>query len=176
MNLPTDVIDRVLEIARGAERRGERDDALADIEEHLAPHGFVPRIREDEGEPVLVCYPAEWVEDGVIRFERVEEVGQAVERPLFPSRETSWEAIASGNREVVARVRERHGRIHAENARAFADFMDNHCRRTIADATDADIAEFLDEYYPRNAWPSDDARREVERSIALARGIAEETL
>ena len=40
---------------------------------------------------------------------------------------------------------------------------------TVETATPAERAEFLEEYFPRNVWPTDDQRAVVERSLGLVR-------
>ena len=57
--------------------------------------------------------------------------------------------------------------VHGANAHALADYASNHYAKPIGDLTGQELAEFLDEYFPRNAWPSDDQKAAVEESVRL---------
>lgn len=119
---------------------------------------------------VLVCYPTEWVVEGTVDPDRIEDTSRAVERRITgPGEGAEWEAIEAHNRAVAEQVAADHGPVHGANARAFADFMGNHYARRVESATAAEVAEFLEEYFPRNAWPTDDQRAVVERSVELVR-------
>ncbi len=145
----------------------------AHLEEVLSPYGYIPRIREEGDPPALVCYPADWREDGAVRVEAIESLDRAIELPLFPGDTEDWERVARANEQVVDRVAEEYGEAHASNARAFADFMDNHRGHRIANATDADVEEFLTQYYPRNVWADESAESLVEESVTTVRATAE---
>jgi len=169
--LPSDVIETVERLTRHArhaddERAGTLRDRRDDI---LAEHGFEARIRSERDGDVLVCYPAEWLEDGEVVFDRIDDRSRAVERPLDrPELDADWETIDADNRAVVDAVEERYGTVHAANVAALADYMSNHHALRIADATADHVAEFLTEYYPRNAFPGDDQRAVVEASLERA--------
>jgi hypothetical protein len=60
-----------------------------------------------------------------------------------------------------------HGAVHGANARALADFASNHYAKPIEDLTGGERAEFLEEYFPRNAFPTDDQKAVVEESVRL---------
>lgn len=174
---PTAVVDRALALTRrlrgasGAdrERLAQRRDRL------LASVGYRCRVREDERGATLVCYPAEWLEDGTVDMDAIEDVSRGIERSLEgPTGPEDWDAIEADNRSVVRAVRDRYGHDHAANATAFADFMSNHYGRTIATATERHHREFLEEYYPRNVWPSNHQQTLVERSLELTIAVAEE--
>lgn len=167
--LPTDVIETVTDLTRRARRAdGDRADRYRQRRDDLlARYGYEARVREDDDGDVLVCYPAEWLEDGEVVFEAIDDRSRALEVPLDGETD-DWEAVEDANRAIVRQVGEEHGPVHRANARAFADFMGNHRARRIADATAADVAEFRAEYYPRNAWPSDDERAVLEQSLGLA--------
>jgi len=62
---------------------------------------------------------------------------------------------------------------NAANARAFADFMGNHYVRRMETAGQRELRDFLTEYYPRNAWPSDEQREAVYESLRLVFEVAE---
>jgi len=180
--LPEDVTDEAERLTRLA-RDAVDDEAAAYRQrraELLAEHGYTARVRDaDETPPagttsgrgtttgegdVLVVHPAEWVEDGTIRVERIDDLARAVEIPLDGAT-GEWESVEAHNRELAEQVAQDHGEVHGANAHAFADFMGNHYARPVEGATRAQVAEFLDEYYPRNAWPSDAQRATVEASL-----------
>lgn len=188
--MPTDIPDDLPEdVTIEAERltrlaRDAVDDEAAAYRERraglLSEHGYTARVRDaDETPPagttsgrgsttregdVLVLHPAEWVEDGTIRVERIDDLERAVEIPLDGTTE-EWASVETHNRELAQRVAREYGEVHGANAHAFADFMGNHHARPVEDATRAQVAEFLGEYYPRNAWPSDAQRATVEASL-----------
>jgi len=169
--LPEDTIETVERLTRLAREAVDEAEAAAYRTERaslLDDYDYTARIREDDTGEVLVCYPAEWVEDGVIRPDRVEDTDRGVEIRLSgPGDPDEWDAVEERNREVVAAVRGDHGEIHGETARALADFMGNHYGKPIADATAGELAEFREEYFPRNAWPSDEQRSLLAESVRL---------
>lgn len=180
-DLPQDVQATAEELTHRARRAN--DEAAAQTfrerrDELLADHGYSARVREGDDVPgvpahgsganreVLVLYPDDWLDDGTVRTDRIEDLDRAVEIPLTgPGDPDDWDAVDEHNREIAARVRERHGDVHGDNADAFADFMSNHYAKRIERATEREIQEFLGEYFPRNAWPSDEQRAVVEESI-----------
>ena len=134
-------------------------------------HDFTARVRD--ADDTLVLHPAEWVDDGVVRVDRVDDTDRAVEVSLSgPDHGAEWESVEADNEAVVAAVAEAHGAAHAANVRAFADFMGNHYLKRVDDATTDETTEFLTEYYPRNAWPSAEQAAVVEESLELAAEIA----
>ncbi|MDZ7730190.1 MAG: rnhA operon protein [Natrialbaceae archaeon] len=174
--LPDPVIETVERLAR-RERRAPtaetRREHQAAIERRLDPYEYSWRIRADEDGETLVLYPAEWVDD-VVQFDRIEDTSRAVERPLSPREGDDWDSVDAANRQIVEAVRRRHGDKHAENASAFATFLGNHYLYTMDTATEEIVAKFLEEYYPRNVWPSEDERACVEESIEIAIGVGKE--
>jgi len=134
----------------------------------LARYDYTARVREDDTGDVLVCYPAEWVEDGVIRPKRVEDTARGVEVRLSGTGDPDeWDTIAERNDAVVEAVREEHGKVHAATARNLADFMGNHYAKPIAEATPDELVEFHEEYFIRNAWPTEAQQSALEKSIRL---------
>ncbi|PSQ50105.1 rnhA operon protein [Halobacteriales archaeon SW_6_65_15] len=176
--LPEETVEQAERLTRLAREAVDDAEAAAYREERadlLADHGFTARVREDDAGETLVLHPDEWTEDGVIRTDRIEDTSRAVEVSLSgPGDPDEWDAVDERNREVVARVRETHGEVHGDNAEAFADFMSNHYARPVESATDDEIAEFLSEYFPRNAWPSEKQRATVEDSLELVFEVADE--
>lgn len=165
--LPDDVVEEAERLTRLAREAIDEQEETA-YERHrgelLATHEFTARIREEDD--VLVLHPDEWVEDGVIRVERIDDTDRAVEIPLSgPGDETEWGAVEEHNATLVEEVAAEHGAVHAANCRAFADFMGNHYVRRVEDATGSMVETFLQEYYPRNAWPSERQRAVVEQSL-----------
>lgn len=172
--LPNDAVseaERLTHLAREREDTGaetEAEEYRAERERLLAEHGFVSRIREESARTVLVLHPDEWVEDGTIRVERIEDTDRAVEIPLTGAGDPDdWDEIDEHNRTVVERVRDEHGDVHGANAQAFADFMGNHYARPVESATRNEVEEFLTEYFPRNAWPTGEQKKTVNESVEL---------
>lgn len=169
--LPEDLIaeaKRLTHLARDAVEEDEADAYRADREARLAEHGFTARVREADDGEVLVLYPAEWVDDGTVQVERIEDTDRAIERRLSGVGESGeFETVETHNREVVAEIAARADPIHAENASAFADFMGNHYVRRVDTATGEEIREFLDWYFPRNAFPTAAQRDAIEESLRL---------
>lgn len=159
--------ERLTRLARAAVDEDERRAYHEERERLLAEYGFTARVREEDTGEVLVCHPSEWVEGETIRTERIEDTDRAVERRLSGSGDPDdWETVAAHNERVAERVADSHGPVHGANARAFADFMSNHYARRIESATEKARAEFLTEYFVRNAWPSDEQKAVVETSLS----------
>jgi hypothetical protein len=167
--LPPDLIDEAERLTRLARDVPDQDEAAAHRrrrEELLAEYGYVARYRE--ADDTLVLNPAEWFADGVVRTERIDDLSRAVERPLSDAgADDEWRAVEEHNAALVDRVEADHGPVHASNARAFADFMGNHYTRRVETASPRELREFLDEYYPRNAWPTSEEKAVVEESLGL---------
>ncbi|MFT4889713.1 MAG: hypothetical protein ACI9YT_000624 [Halobacteriales archaeon] len=160
-------VERLTRLARRAVDDNERAAYRERRAEILTEHGYVARVRNDDVGETLVCYPEDWIDDGgVVRTDRIEDLNRAVEVSLSgPGDPDEWDATDAHNREVAAAVREEHGDVHGDNAEAFADFMSNHYTKRVEAATRDEIEEFLAEYYPRNAWPSDAQRAVIEESL-----------
>jgi hypothetical protein len=177
-SLPESVVDEAERLTRLARNATDPDEAAAyraDREALLAERGYAARVREDEAGETLVCYPAEWLSDGTVQVDAVEDVSRGVEIPLSGTGSADdWDAIDARNRDVAAMVAERHGEPHAATARALADFASNHYAKPIEALTDAECREFRTDYLPRNAWPSDEQRARAEESVRLARSVARE--
>ncbi|RQG96794.1 DUF7108 family protein [Natrarchaeobius oligotrophus] len=175
--LPPSVVDeaeRLTRLERTATDEAERR-ARADRRDRLlAEYEFTARVRDD-GDAVLVLHPATWHDDGTIRTERIDDLSRAIEIPLEGTDDPDdWDAVDAHNRAIAARVRDRHGDVHGDNAAALADFVGNHYAKRIESMTGAELAEFRSEYFVRNAWPSDSQRDAVEKSIELVYEAADE--
>lgn len=171
--LPADVIEEAERLTRIARETPDENEATARRQrrdELLAPYDYTARIRDDDGDDVLVCHPAEWHDDaaGVIRTDRIDDLSRAVEIPLEGTGDPDeWDRIDAHNRDLAKRVRTRHGDVHGDTATALADFVSNHYAKRLEELTAAELREFREEYFVRNAWPSDDQRDVVDESIEL---------
>ncbi|SDR10217.1 DUF7108 family protein [Natronobacterium texcoconense] len=170
-SLPDDVVEeaeRLTRLERTAVDENEAEAHAKRRDELLSDHEFTARIREDDGDDVLVLHPGEWTEDGVIRTDRIEDTSRAVEIPLEGTEDPDdWDEVDARNREIVAEVREHHGDVHGDNATALADFVGNHYAKPLESVTAEELAEFRMEYYVRNAWPSKEQRDVIDESIEL---------
>lgn len=176
-DLPEDVVreaERLTRLARDAvddnateAYRARRDDLLAD-------HGFVARVRDSDD--TLVCHPDEWLDDdGQVELDDVEDTDRAAEVSLSgPGEQGDYEDAVARNAELAARVRDEHGDVHGDNAAAFATFMNNHYARPMDTAGERERTEFREEFFPRNAWPSDEQRAVLEESLDLVFAVADE--
>ncbi|MGM0399336.1 MAG: DUF7108 family protein [Halobacteriota archaeon] len=175
--LPRETVETVERLTRLARDAVDEQEAAAYRDRRSAvldDYGFTARVREDENEATLVCHPAEWLDaDGVVDFEAIDDTARATEVVLSgPGEQGAWAEAEARNRDVVETVRAAEGAVHAANARAFADFMGNHYASPISAAREHHVREFLEEYYPRNAWPTDEERAVVEQSL---RAVFEKT-
>lgn len=166
--LPSDVVERAEQLTRRAREAVDDNEATAYREERdtmLEEHDYRARVRTQDDD-VLVLHPDEWLEDGTVQLGRVEDLDRGIERPLEGAGEADeWEAIESHNRDIAACVENEYGDVHGANAHALADFMSNHYAKHIERATGEELAEFLESYFPRNAWPSDEQRAVVDTSL-----------
>ncbi|WP_435098277.1 DUF7108 family protein [Halarchaeum sp. P4] len=174
--LPDDTIDEAERLTRLALRAVDEDEAAAYRDRRaalLAEHGYAAREREDDTTVTLVCYPEEWLDDtGTIRMEAVDPT-EAVERPLGgPGDPEQWDDVAEHNRELARRVHEDHGSVHGETVTALATFASNHYAKAIEELTAEELAEFREEYFVRNAWPSEEQQESVEESLRYAFDVA----
>lgn len=191
--LPEDVIqraERLTHLARDAVDDAEADAYREDRDELVADHDFRARVREGDTGETLVLHPDEWVErvapeeqrgeggdtaEVRIRTDRIEDTDRAVEVSLSgPGDPDDWESVEEHNRRIAETVGREHGEVHGDNAAAFADFMGNHYARPVESATNAEVEEFLGEYFPRNVWPTEKQRTVVEESIDLVFEAADE--
>lgn len=169
-DLPDDVVEEAVRLTRLA-RRATDDEAAAYRAARdgiLDDHGYLARVRADDAGAVLVCYPSDWLADGVVHPSRIDDLERAVERPLSGAGDhDDWTAIDAHNQEVAAAVEKAHGPVHGSTAGAFADFMANHYARRVETAGSRECREFLEEYLPRNAWPSPEQLAAARTSLRL---------
>ena len=153
------------EIEQAAEQYRERRDALA------AEYGYTARVRDEDD--ALVLYPDEWMDDGTVRLDRVEDTDRAVEVSLSgPGDADRYREVAAYNEAVAEAVAERETEVHARTAETFAAFMSNHYVRPVDDATPEMRAEFREEYLVRNGWPTDEQLAAVEESLSVVESVA----
>ncbi|MDS0474909.1 rnhA operon protein [Natrinema sp. 1APR25-10V2] len=170
-----DEVERITRLERTAVDENEADAYDARRDDLLDEHDFTSRIRDDDGDDVLVLHPAEWHEDGVIRTDRIDDIDRAVEIPLEGTSDPDdWETVDARNRDLVEAVRADHGDVHGDNAALLADFAGNHYAKPIASLTSEELAEFRTEYFVRNAWPSEKQQEMIEESIELVFEVAGE--
>lgn len=167
--LPEDVQQeaaRLTRLARDAIDPNEREAYISARDDAITEYGFVARVREDD---VLVLYPTDWLdEDGTVDVNRIEDVDRGIECPLSGTgTESAWPEVEAHNAALVEEVEAEHGPEHGANARAFADFLGNHYVRKIETAGAPEVRDFLEEYYPRNAWPTVEQRSIVGESLEL---------
>src|SRR6056297_3040620 len=114
--LPADTQDEVERLTRLARNAVDEGAAAAYRDQRAAlldDHDYESRIREEDTGDVLVCYPAEWVADGVIQPEKVDDTDRGVEIRLSgPGDPDAWDDVEAENRAVVERVRADHGEAH----------------------------------------------------------------
>ncbi len=169
--VPEETRARAERLTRRARRAVDDHEAAAYREQRaelVADHGYTARVREED-RAVLVLYPQEWVEDGTVRPDRIDDIDRGIEIPLEgPGEDVKWEVVATHNREVAAIVREEHGHVHGANADALAEFCNNHYAKPVEKLSPEEREEFLTEYYPRNVWPTDEQKAVVEESVSLA--------
>ena len=173
--LPQDAVEAAERLTKLARQVGDDSEAAAyrqRREETLADHGYTARVRDED--ETLVLYPEEWIEDGTVVLDRIQDTDRAAEVPLSTAGgEGSWEEIEAHNAALVDAVAEEYGETHGKNARAFADFMGNHYLARVDEATDEQLAEFTREYFPRNAWPDKKQREVVGTSLEYLTSVSE---
>ena len=176
-----DLPDFAFEAARAMTRVMRRDthpepEAIRDRRETLlGRYGYAARVREDEAGPVLVCYPDDWLEDGTLQPDRLESTENAVEGRLTRAHHgDGWAGIDAHNHALADRVSEAYGEPHGDNAATFGIYLANHHEVPVEGATATHVEDFLEEYFPRNAWPSEAQRAAIETSLRHLFGIAGE--
>lgn len=123
-------------------------------------NGYVPRERDDG---VLVLHPEDWIEDGVVDLDAF-DADDAYEIPLDGR---GFEEAREANDAVVEEFATGTETDEADvfNARSFCEFCENHHSVAIENATAEQVDEFINEYYVRNVWASQEAERRLESSL-----------
>ncbi|MFB6198554.1 MAG: rnhA operon protein, partial [Halobacteriaceae archaeon] len=175
-DIPPEDVDKIVRLTKLSLRATDPDEAEA-YREHrdsiAEDHEYLVRLRDGD---TVICHPEEWLDDeGKIKMNAIDDTDRAIEREFDTGRaDESWERIDSHNKDIARRVFEEYGATHGENAKAFADYMSNHVAKRVEDASSTEIDVFLRDYYPRNAWPSDEQRTLVVKSIRHMLEIAED--
>lgn len=173
--IPEGVLDDVVSLSQKAIQAVDQQEISAYQQRRddlLAPFGYTCRIRTDNDGEVLVCYPKEWLDGDTINIDKMDDLTQAIERPIFDSpSERNFSEIEQHNRAIASGIAKDHGPIHGTTASAFADFMSNHYKQRIEEATVTEFEEFRTEYFPRNAWPSDVQKRVLDETIQLLKTV-----
>jgi len=173
-DVPAEIVDEAERLTRLA--RQTEDEAAAAFyrerrDELVEGHDYVPRLREEDD--TLVLYPDEWVDDGTVQLNRIETTDRAVEVSLSgPGDADRYREVAAYNDAVADAVADAHGEPHAGTARSFAAFMSNHYVRAVDDAAPDVRAEFREEYFPRNGWPSDEQLAALDESLDVIESVA----
>ncbi|OVE83255.1 DUF7108 family protein [Natronolimnobius baerhuensis] len=171
--LPDDIVEDAERLTHLEREAHDPDEATAYAdhrEDLLEEHDFTSRIRDDDGDDVLVLHPEEWHDaaEGVIRTDRIDDISRAVEIQLEGAEDPDdWDAVETHNRDLAERVRESDGDVHGDNAETFVDFVSNHYAKQIESVTGEELTEFRTEYFVRNAWPSERQRAVIDDSIRL---------
>ncbi len=168
-----DEAERLTRLARDATVDEEAAAYLDDRDSLVGKYDFTARVREDDRD-TLVLYPEEWVENETVHPDRIEDIDRGIERPLEGAGSTDdWEVVEEHNREVAEAVASEYEEPHGPNAHALADFASNHYAKPIEKLTREETEEFLGEYFPRNAFPSDGQKEIVEESVDLVLDAAD---
>lgn len=163
-SLPDDVIDKVVYMTK----RSRDESSLVDKrDEILRQYDYRARVRDEDD--VLILYPEDWInENKNVDPKDIESIDSAFEIPLSGSRDNAdWDEVERINSNIVDSIREEHGEIHGDNTREFADFMGNHKLKKIPNMTEEDKMEFLEYYFPRNVWATDEQESSVEQSMDI---------
>lgn len=165
---PSGVVSRVTSLVRQSRQDKDGEFALPTVCSRLLnEYDYEARVRNSDD--TLVLYPSEWVrDDGIAKLSNIDETERAIEISLSgPNYDADWDVVEEDNAATVATVREEHGDVHAANVRAFADFMGNHYLKRVTEATEEEQAEFLNDYFERNVWATEQQKAVVEESLAL---------
>lgn len=140
------------------------DDEARDRRDTLAKeHGYEARVREDG---TLVLHPADWLdEDGVIDMEAF-DADDAYEVPLDGR---GYDEAREANDSLLEEFEDREEAKQEDifNARAFAEFCENHHATAVENVGEEHVREFLNDYYVRNVWASEKAEERVEESLNI---------
>jgi hypothetical protein len=160
---------RLTRHARTTDDEAARGRYLTERESLLAEYGYTARVRETDA--TLVLHPVDWLEEGTVRPDRIQDTDAALEIPLGGPDE-DWAVVDRHNRRVVDRVAEEHGEPHAANVDALADYAGNHHEKRIEHLGEREVERFVSDYVVRNAWPTEEQLAVLEESVAIARDVA----
>jgi len=143
----------------GDERR--RKEAREERDELAAERGYRAWVRDDS---TLVLHPEEWLnDDGVVDMEAF-DADEAYEVPLDGG---GFEEARAANDALLEGFEKDASEQDVFNARAFAEFCENHHATAVKNVSEKHVREFLEEYYVRNVWAPEDAEERVEESLRL---------
>lgn len=135
------------------------DEARERRDEIAAERGYRAWEREDG---TLVIHPADWLdEDGVIDMEAF-DADEAYEVPLEGG---GYEEAREANEALLDVFEEDASEPDVFNARAFAEFCENHHATAVENASEKHVREFKEEYYVRNVWASEEAEKRIKESL-----------
>lgn len=178
MTLPPELRDTVRRLTRAARRADDPEDATAYRKRRdrlLDEREFTARIREEPTGDTLVCYPQEWIVDGTVETDAIDDPDRAVELRLSGVGDPDdWERVAASNERIAQTVGDRYGSVHGETAAALAAFASNHYAKPIEALTETELDEFRSDYFVRNSWPTAEQQAALEESIRHARQVATE--
>lgn len=139
----------------GDDEARERRDAIAEDRGYRA-------WERDDG--TLVLHPEEWLdEDGVVDMEAF-DADEAYEVPLDGG---GYEDAREANDALLEGFEKDASEADVFNARAFAEFCENHHATPVENVGEEHVREFLEDYYVRNVWAPDEAEERVEKSLRL---------
>jgi len=121
-------------------------------------HGYTARQRDDG---VLVLHPEDWIKDGTVDVSAF-DADEAYEIPLNGR---GFEEAREANNAVFEEFLPGSEEADVSNVRAFAEFCENHHSVAIENATAEQVSEFLNDYYVRNVWLSEEAEDRIESSL-----------
>lgn len=137
----------------GDDEARERRDAVAE------ERGYRAWEREDG---TLVLHPADWLDDGGVVDMEAFDAEEAYEVPLEGE---GYEEAREANDALLGEFESGASEQDVFNARAFAEFCENHHATAVENVSEKHVREFLEEYYVRNVWASDEAEERVEESL-----------
>lgn len=164
-------IERIVELTRAIESIPEGEDRAALIDRRgrlLDAIAMRCHVRHDPTGAVVVLYPASWVVDGTVDVDRIDDIDEAIERPLHDRPdEDAWGEIHEHNMAIARAVERRYGPVHGETIRALGTYLSNHHLCRIDEVTPDQLETFTEDYFERNAWPTGEQLELLGRSIDM---------
>jgi hypothetical protein len=152
-----DWVDEAVRLTRVAASGDEA--AREERDELAAEHGYEARLRDDG---TLVLHPDGWLdEDGVVDMEAF-DADEAYEVPLDGG---GFDEAREANDALLDGFVEEADDAVAFNARAFAEFCENHHAVAVENAREEHVEGFLNDYYVRNVWADEEAEERAEESL-----------
>lgn len=168
-------VERVVDLTRSLESIPEGPDRerLLDRRRRLLDSlSMCCHVRRGPIGDVVVLFPASWVVGGTVELDRIDDIDEAIERPLDDqTTEDDWAAIHEHNLAIAEAVERRCGPVHGETVRALATYLSNHHLCRIEDATPTQLETFKEDYFERNAWPTEEQGVLLDRSIEMLKMV-----